>query len=43
MTAWHQTEQDFRNATPKEWYDGFEAGIHTVYIGEVIGAWKKIG
>ena len=31
----------FRNATPKEWYDGFEAGIHTVYIGEVIGAWKR--
>ena len=41
MTAWHQTENDFRNATPKEWYDGFEAGIHTVYIGEVIGAWKR--
>ncbi len=41
MTAWHQTEQDFRSATPKEWYDGFEAGIHTVYIGEVIGAWKR--
>ena len=41
MTAWHQTEQDFRNATPKEWYDGFEAGIHTVYIGEVIGAWRR--
>lgn len=31
----------FRNATPKEWYDGFDAGIHTVYIGEVIGAWKR--
>lgn len=41
MTAWHQTKNDFRNATPKEWYDGFEAGIHTVYIGEVIGAWKR--
>ena len=27
--------------TPKKWYDGFEAGIHTVYVGEVIGAWKK--
>ena len=40
MTAWHQTEQDFRNDTPKKWYDGFDAGIHTVYIGEVIGAWK---
>lgn len=41
MTAWHQTDKDFRNNTPKEWYDGFEAGIHTVYIGEVIGAWKR--
>lgn len=41
MTAWRQTEKDFRNNTPKEWYDGFEAGIHTVYIGEVIGAWRR--
>jgi len=41
MTSWHQTAEDFRNATPKEWYEGFEAGIHTVYIGEVIGAWKR--
>ena len=41
MTAWHQTAEDFRNGTPKEWYDGFEAGIHTVYIGEVLGAWKR--
>lgn len=41
MTAWHQSAADFRNSTPKEWYDGFEAGIHTVYIGEVLGAWKK--
>ena len=41
MSAWHQTEQDFRNDTPKKWYDGFEAGIHTVYVGEVIGAWKR--
>ena len=40
MTAWHQTAEDFRNETPKEWYNGFEAGIHTVYIGEVLGAWK---
>ncbi len=41
MTAWHQTEQDFRSQTPREWYDGFGAGIHTVYIGEVIGAWRR--
>ena len=41
MTAWHQTESDFRSDTPRQWYDGFEAGIHTVYIGEVIGAWRR--
>lgn len=41
MTALHQGEKDFRNETPKGWYAGFEAGIHTVYIGEVIGAWKR--
>ena len=41
MTAWHQTEADFRNDTPRQWYNGFEAGIHTVYIGEVIGAWCR--
>lgn len=40
MTAWHQTAEDFRNDTPRQWYDGFEAGIHTVYIGEVLGAWR---
>lgn len=41
MTAWHQSEQDFRSDTPRQWYEGFEPGIHTVYIGEVIGAWKR--
>ncbi len=41
MTAWHQTEADFRNDTPRQWYNGFEAGIHTVYIGEVISAWRR--
>lgn len=41
LTAWHQTADDFRSQTPKEWYDGFAAGIHTVYIGEVLGAWRK--
>ena len=34
-------EADFRNNTPKEFYDGFEAGVHTVYIGEVIAAWRR--
>lgn len=41
MTAWHQSEQDFRNNTPKEWYGKSNSGIHTIYIGEVIGAWKR--
>lgn len=41
MTAWHQTADDFRNATAREWYKEFAPGIHTVYIGEVTGAWKK--
>lgn len=41
MTAWHQTDKDFRNITPKRWYNEFEAGIHTIYIGEVLGAWKR--
>ena len=41
MSVWHQTEQDFRNSTPKKWYDGFDAGIHTIYVGEVLGAWKR--
>ena len=41
MTAWHQTEADFRSETPRRWYKGFEAGIHTVYIGEVLGAWRR--
>ena len=26
---------------PKKWYDGFDAGIHTIYVGEVLGAWKR--
>ena len=38
MSVWHQTEQDFRNDTPKKWHESFDAGILTVYVGEVIGA-----
>lgn len=41
MTSWHQNENDFRSSIPKEWYADFDAGIHTIYIGEVIGAWKN--
>lgn len=29
------------NETLKKWYDGFDAGIHSVYVGEVVGAWKR--
>ncbi len=41
ITALHQQEADFRSDAPARFYDGFGAGIHTVYIGEIIGAWKK--
>ena len=41
LTAFHQTEKDFRSETPGQFYKNFPAGVHTVYIGEVIGAWKK--
>ena len=41
ITALHQTPADFRNDTPKKWYADFSAGVHTLYIGEVIGAWKQ--
>ena len=41
MTSWHQNASDFRNNTPKDWYADFNAGIHTIYIGEVIGAWQR--
>ena len=41
ITAFHQEAKDFRNDTPRNFYDRFSAGIHAVYIGEIIGAWKK--
>ena len=41
ITSFHQQEQDFRSDTPRDFYDGFKAGIHAVYIGEIIGAWTK--
>lgn len=31
----------FRSDVPKNMYGHFPAGIHTMYIGEVINAWKK--
>ncbi len=41
ITSFHQDESNFRNETPRNFYKNFEAGIHAIYIGEVIGAWKK--
>lgn len=34
-------ESGFRNDVPKNLYKNFAAGIHTQYIGQVVGAWKK--
>ena len=31
----------FKSDVPKNMYSHFPAGIHTMYIGEVINAWKK--
>ncbi len=31
----------FRSNVPKRMYANFPAGIHTMYIGEVVNAWKK--
>ena len=41
MTEWHTSPEDFRNGTPAKCYEGFEAGYHTVFIGQVVGAWKR--
>lgn len=34
-------EKGFRNSTPRQLYSHFPAGIHWVYIGQVVSAWKK--
>ncbi|MBO7468018.1 MAG: flavin reductase [Bacteroidaceae bacterium] len=31
----------FRSDVPKKMYSNFPAGIHTMYIGEVVNAWKR--
>lgn len=41
MYADDMKESSFRNDVPKRQYQNFPAGIHTMYIGEVVGAWKK--
>ena len=33
--------QGFKSDVPKQMYANFPAGIHTMYIGEVVNAWKK--
>lgn len=33
--------QYFKSDAPKRMYDNFPAGIHSMYIGEVVNAWKK--
>lgn len=33
--------QGFRSDVPKNMYQNFPAGIHTMYVGEVVNAWKK--
>jgi flavin reductase (DIM6/NTAB) family NADH-FMN oxidoreductase RutF len=31
----------FKSDAPKKMYANFPAGIHSMYIGEVVNAWKK--
>ena len=33
--------QGFKSDVPKNMYSNFPAGIHSMYIGEVVNAWKK--
>jgi len=33
--------QYFKSDAPKKMYANFPAGIHSMYIGEVVNAWKK--
>lgn len=33
--------QYFKSDVPKNRYSNFSAGLHTMYIGEVVNAWKK--
>ena len=34
-------EKYFKSDAPRRMYANFPAGVHTMYIGEVVGAWKK--
>ena len=33
--------QNFKSDVPKNMYGHFPAGVHSMYIGEVVNAWKK--
>ena len=33
--------QYFKDEVPKQMYSNFPAGLHTMYIGEVVNAWQK--
>ena len=33
--------QNFKSDVPKKMYGNFPAGVHSMYIGEVVNAWKK--
>ena len=33
--------QYFKSEVPQKMYTNFGAGLHTMYIGEVVGAWQK--
>lgn len=33
--------QYFKNDVPRKRYSNFPAGVHTMYVGEVIGVWTK--
>ncbi len=33
--------QYFKSEVPQQMYTNFSAGLHTMYIGEVVGAWQK--
>ena len=33
--------QYFKDEVPKQMYSNFPAGLHTMYIGEIVNAWQK--
>ena len=38
---WFRDPQNFKSDVPKNMYGHFPAGVHSMYIGEVVNAWKK--